>query len=60
MGKFINFKKMLEDTVAGDIAPVDNAFGKPTKVKHLEKGKKCKKHKKLNCEVCDPESMYRS
>ena len=51
MGKF---KKFHEEVTSGDIATVDNILGDMTKrkPKRLQKGKKCKKHKKLNCDVC--------
>lgn len=51
----MSFKKFLKDiqeeTTSADIASVDNKLG--SKQKHLEKGKKCKKHKRLNCEACE-------
>lgn len=51
MGKFKDF--LREETTSGDIATVDN---KLNTYKHLQKGKKCKKHKKLNCIECQDKS----
>jgi hypothetical protein len=52
----MKFKKYLKDlaeeTTAADIAPVDTKLDMTRRNKHLEKGKKCKQHKKLNCEIC--------
>jgi hypothetical protein len=55
----MSFKKFLKDiqeeTGVGDIASVDNKLGMTKRQKHLDKGKKCKKHKVLNCETCEME-----
>lgn len=40
-----------EETTSGDIATVDTKLDLRTP-KHLSKGKKCKKHKKINCSIC--------
>lgn len=44
-------------TTSADIATVDNKldFVKRPKQKHLEKGKKCKKHYRFNCQECEEE-----
>ena len=39
-------------TTSGDIATVTNKLDMVKRNKHLEKGKKCKRHNKLNCEIC--------
>jgi len=58
MGKFrayLNQIGLNEDdlgTTSGDIATVSNKMDLVKRNKHLEKGKKCKKHNKLNCEIC--------
>lgn len=52
----MNFRKLLKDlqeeVTSGDIATVDSKLGsKP--MRHRDgSGKKCKKHKRLNCEEC--------
>ena len=52
MGKFRKY--LDEETTAGDIASVDSRVGDVVRrPKHLEKGKKCIKHKRLNCKECD-------
>lgn len=57
MGKFrayLNHLGLNEDdagTTSGDIAQVTVKLDMKRN-KHLEKGKKCKKHNKLNCEIC--------
>ena len=54
--KFKKFLKGLsEETTSGDIATVDTKLDMTRRQKHLEKGKKCKKHKQLNCEICEEE-----
>lgn len=56
MGKYKNksFREFLEEeTVSGDIATVDTPLVRRNK--HLSKGKKCKKHKKMNCITCEEE-----
>ena len=57
----MRFKKYLndlaEETTAGDIAGVESKLDthrRPTK--HLQKGKKCKKHKRLNCQECQKDN----
>mgnify|MGYP003960528081 CR=1 FL=1 len=54
-----DFRKLLndirEETAAADIATVDTKLDTVKRPKHLEKGKKCKKHKTLNCETCQEE-----
>ena len=58
MGKFrayLNHLGLNEDdtgTTSGDIAQVTGKLDMVRRNKHLEKGKKCKKHNKLNCEIC--------
>lgn len=60
----MKFKKYLKDlaeeTTTADIATVDTKLDMVRRQKHLEKGKKCKKHKVLNCEQCEDlnESKY--
>lgn len=44
---------MQEETTSGDIATVDNKLGATRRHRRLEKGKKCKDHKRLNCSVCN-------
>lgn len=52
------FKKFLEEeTVSGDIATVDSKLDLTRRNKHLSKGKKCKKHKRVNCEACEQEKF---
>ncbi len=57
MGKFrayLDYLGLNEDdtgTTSGDIAQVTGKLDMKRN-KHLEKGKKCKKHNKLNCEIC--------
>lgn len=57
-----SFKDYLdEETTSGDIATVDTKLGVDVpKNKHLSKGKKCKTHKRLNCEKCalEEENKY--
>ena len=55
MGKH-GFRRFLdEEMTSGDIATVDNKLDtKP--LRHLQKGKKCKKHKRLNCIECTEQS----
>lgn len=56
----MSFKDFFnEETTAGDIASVDTKLDMRTP-KHLSKGKKCRKHKKINCSVCsaEKESKY--
>lgn len=52
----MSFKKYLndikEETTSGDIATVDTKLDMVKRPKHLEKGKKCKKHGRLNCVEC--------
>jgi len=54
-----DFRKLLKDiqeeTTAADIATVDTKLDLVKRPKHLVKGKKCKKHKRLNCKACDPD-----
>ncbi len=49
-------KDLEEETLSSDIATVDNKLDmvrRPLKLqKHLQKGKRCKLHKKLNCQEC--------
>lgn len=45
-------KKLSEETTSADIATVDTKLDMVKRQKHLEKGKKCKLHKKLNCQEC--------
>ena len=39
-------------TTSGDIAQVTTKLDMVKRNKHLEKGKKCRTHGKLNCEKC--------
>ena len=49
--KFLN--NISEETTSGDIATVDNKLDLVKRPeKHLLKGKKCKDHKRLNCQEC--------
>jgi hypothetical protein len=50
-GKYL--RKLAEETTAADIATVDTKLDMTRRQKHLEKGKKCKKHKVLNCAECE-------
>lgn len=53
-GKFRSFLENLkEETTSGDIATVDNKMDFVRRNKHLEKGKKCTTHKRLNCNICN-------
>ena len=59
MGDFRKLIKEIhdlqEETTSGDIATVDNKLGsKP--VRNLVKGKKCKKHKRVNCLECSEDA----
>ena len=51
-------KDLEEETTSGDIATVDNKLDmtrRPLKKKlqkHLQKGKRCKLHNRLNCKEC--------
>lgn len=51
-----DFRKLLKDikeeTTSGDIATVDTKLDMVKRQKHLIKGKKCKKHKRVDCEEC--------
>jgi hypothetical protein len=56
--RFKNYlNDMKEETTSGDIATVDTKLD--TKLdpnrrqKHLDKGKKCKTHRIVNCEDCE-------
>jgi hypothetical protein len=56
----MKFKKYLKDlaeeTTSADIASVDNKLDMVQRYeKHSQKGKKCKTHKKVNCEKCESE-----
>lgn len=52
--KFSDFIK--EETTSADIASVDTKLDLVKREpKHLSKGKRCKKHKELNCEICENE-----
>lgn len=45
----MGYKNYLQELVAaGDIAPVDSKIN----MVRRQKGKKCKKHKRLNCQEC--------
>lgn len=51
-GKYL--KDLAEETTAADIATVDTKLDLVKRhEKHAHKGKKCKKHKKFNCEICE-------
>lgn len=57
MGKLRTYLEdigLYEDggTTSGDIATVTSKMDLVKRNKHLEKGKKCRKHGKLNCEIC--------
>lgn len=46
-------KSLAEETTTADIATVDNKLDMVRRYeKHAHKGKKCKKHKQYNCEIC--------
>lgn len=58
--RFKNYvKKLQEETTSADIATVtaklDLTRRDASHMKHLSKGKKCKIHKRLNCEECTNE-----
>ncbi len=59
MGKFRSYLNHLglneEDvgTSSGDIASFTGKLDMVKRNKYLEKGKKCRKHGKLNCEICE-------
>jgi hypothetical protein len=56
MGDFKKFlKEIREETTSADIATVDTKLDLVKRPKHLEKGKKCVKHKRLNCKECESE-----
>ena len=59
MGKFkLYLDEIREETSASDVASVDTKMDL-RRNKHLEKGKKCQKHKRLNCSEClDKESKW--
>ena len=53
---FKNYLKDLqEETTSGDIATVDTKLDMVRRPKNLQKGKKCKKHGRVNCLECDSE-----
>lgn len=54
---FREYLRTNEETTSGDIASVPSKLGTRTRHKHLEKGKKCKRHKQVNCEVCEEERL---
>lgn len=59
----MKFKKFLtalaEETTSGDIASVDTKLDLVKRQdKHLAKGKRCKKHKLMNCEECDAKKYH--
>lgn len=58
---FDNFKEFLgnigEETTSADIATVSSKLGM-VRSKHLHKGKKCKIHKTLNCDICHHDNRY--
>lgn len=60
MGKFkLYLDELKEETVSGDIATVATKMDLVKRNKHLEKGKKCAKHKRLNCVEClDKDSKW--
>lgn len=51
------FREFLdEETTSSDIAAVTTKLDLSTRhQKHIQKGKKCSKHKKLNCKKCESE-----
>lgn len=56
----MKFKKYLkglaEETTTADIATVDTKLDMAKRYeKHAAKGKKCKKHKRVNCPICEAE-----
>lgn len=61
MGKFkLYLDELKEETSAGDIAAVYTKMDLIKRNKHLEKGKKCSKHKRLNCSEClDDDSKWK-
>lgn len=59
----MKFRKFLnaieEETTSSDIATVANKLDLNQRhEKHSNKGKKCKNHKKLNCEICNEDSKW--
>lgn len=49
----MSFRKFIqEETTSADIATVDTKLGMKRNV-HDKKGKKCKEHKEVNCEICE-------
>lgn len=60
MGKFkLYLDELKEETSSGDIATVANKMDLVKRNKHLEKGKKCQKHKRLGCTEClDDDSKW--
>lgn len=56
---FKNYLKTLSEedggsaTTSADIATVDTKLDMVKRPKHLDKGHKCKKHKRLNCQECE-------
>lgn len=54
MGKFkLYLDDLKEETTSGDIATVDTKMDLVKRSKFLEKGKKCKKHGRRNCQECE-------
>jgi uncharacterized ferredoxin-like protein len=53
--KFAKYLQSIEEiTTSGDIAPVEKKLDLVRRhEKHVNKGKKCKIHKTLNCEICE-------
>jgi hypothetical protein len=45
-------KDIAEEVTSADIATVDNKLNLIKRPKRLQKGKKCKLHKRLNCKRC--------
>lgn len=55
----MSFKKILsEEITSSDIAPVETKLSMSRRSSKPQKGKRCKKHKQLNCEICE-EQKYK-
>jgi len=49
-------KQLAEETCVSDIAGVETKLDLVQRhKKHQDKGKKCKSHKNINCEICKEE-----
>jgi hypothetical protein len=57
--KFID-KKTFETVSASDISAVDNKLDLVKRHYNHSKGKRCKKHKLFDCEICENEKWEKS